>query len=88
MATAVRPTNKVIWALSEAIEEHDGEIAELLGELVDRLESEQGIARQRFDKAGQLRVAEMVLLVARLQGHTGRLASLHRQARGNEYDRR
>lgn len=87
MATAVRATNKVIWAMDEAIE-HDGEVAELLGELVNRLEGEQGAARQRFDRAGQLRVSELVLVVARLQGHTGRLASLHRQARGNVYDRR
>lgn len=88
MATAVRATNKVIWAMDEAIQEHDAEVAELLSELTNRLEREQVIARNRFDKAGQLRVSEAFLVVARLQAHVARLASLHRQARVNEYDRR
>jgi cell division septum initiation protein DivIVA len=88
MVTAVRATNKVIWAMDEAIQEHDGEVAELLSELTNRLEREQVIARNRFDKAAQLRVSEAFLLIARLQGHAARLASLHRQARVNEYDRR
>lgn len=87
MATALRATNKVIWAMQEAIA-LDAEIAEGLGALLDRLEGEQAAARNRFDKAGQLRVAEMVLMLARVQAATGRLASLHRQTKANEYDRR
>lgn len=88
MATALRATNKIIWAMDEAIAEHDGEVAELLTALTNRLEQEQEIARRRFDKGAQLRISEAFLLIARIQAHAARLASLHRQARANEYDRR
>lgn len=88
MATAVRPPNKVIWALDESIEEHDPAIADGMEELLNRIEAEKEHARRRFDRAGQLRLAELIAVLARLQQHTGRLASLHRQARSNQYDRR
>lgn len=88
MATAVRPPNKVIWALDEAIAEHDPEIAERFEELLNRIEQEKEQARRRYDKAAQLRLADMAITLARLQQHTSRLASLHRQARANQYDRR
>lgn len=88
MPTALRATNKVIWAMDEATAEHDAEIADLLTTLTNRLEQEQEIARRRFDKSAQLRISEAFLLIARIQGHAARLASLHRQARANEYDRR
>ena len=88
MATAVRPPNKVIWALDEAIDEHDPAIAEQLEQLLNRIEQEKEQAKRRYDKVGQLRLADMAITLARLQQHTSRLASLHRQARGNQYDRR
>ena len=88
MATAVRPTNKIIWAMDEAIQEHDADIAELLTRLLEILEREQEEAKRRFDKATQVRLGEAFVTLARLQSHTARCASLHRQARGNEYDRR
>jgi chromosome segregation ATPase len=88
MATAVRPTNKVIWGMTEAIEDHDADIAELLQELMSGLEGEKEMAKRRFDKVAQIRVLELYMLAARIQTHTSRLASLHRQARNNEYDRR
>ena len=88
MSTKVRPPNKVIWALDEAIAEHDPDIAELLERLLTALEREDEAARARFDKAARLRLAESFAVLARLQGHTARLASLHRQARANEYDKR
>jgi chromosome segregation ATPase len=88
MATAVRPPNKVLWSLDEAITEHDPAIAEQLEELLNRIEQEKEQAKRRYDKAGQLRLADMAISLARLQQHTSRLASLHRQARSNQYDRR
>lgn len=88
MTTKVRPPNKVIWALDEAIAEHDPDVAELLERLLTQLEREDEAARQRFDKVTRLRLAESFAALARLQGHTARLASLHRQARANEYDKR
>lgn len=88
MATAVRPPNKVIWALDEATDEHDPDIAELLTDLLNRIEKEKEQAQRRYDKAAQLRLADMAITLARLQQHTGRLASLHRQARTNQYDKR
>lgn len=78
----------MIWALDESIDEHDPAIADGLEDLLNRIERETEHARRRFDKAGQLRLAELVTVLARLQQHTGRLASLHRQARANQYDRR
>lgn len=88
MATAVRATNKIIWAMAEAIDEHDADIAELLSKLLTGLETEKETAKRRYDKGGQLRIAECISTVARIQNHTARLASLHRQAKANEYDRR
>ena len=88
MATAVRPPNKVLWSLDEAITEHDPAIAERFEELLNRIEQEKEHARRRYDKAAQLRLAEMAVTLAHIQQHTSRLASLHRQARGNQYDRR
>ena len=38
MATRVRPTNKNIWAMDEAIDDHDPDIAELLEQLMSGLE--------------------------------------------------
>jgi len=87
VSTKVRPPNKVLWALDEAIDEHDPDVAELLERLLTLLEREDEAARARFDKAARLRLAESFAVLARLQGHTGRLASLHRQARANEYER-
>lgn len=88
MATKVRPTNKNIWAMDEAIDEHDPDIAELLEELMTALEGEKQMAQRRYDKAAQIRIMEIYMLAARIQTHTGRLASLHRQARNNQYDKR
>ncbi len=87
MATKVRPPNKTLWALDEAIE-HDTDAAELLEQLLTQLEREQEEAKRRFDKAGQVRLAGAFVTLARLQAHQARVASLHRQARNNEYDRR
>lgn len=88
MSTKVRPPNKVIWALDEAIAEHDPDVAELIERLLTQLEREDEAARARFDKTTRLRLAESFAVLARLQGHTARLANLHRQARANEYDKR
>lgn len=88
MSTKVRPPNKVLWALDEAIDEHDPDVAELIEKLLTLMEREDEAARARFDKATRLRLAESFAALARLQGHTARLASLHRQARANEYDKR
>lgn len=88
MVTAVRPTNKVIWGMNEAIAEHDPQIASLEADLMAGLEAEKRDAGRRFDKGQQLRIMEIYVLAARIQTHTGRLASLHRQARANEYDKR
>jgi hypothetical protein len=87
MATKVRPPNKVLWALDEAIE-HDTETAELLTQLLHALERENEEAKRRFDKGTQVRLGQAFVTLAKLQMHTGRLASLHRQARNNEYDKR
>lgn len=87
MATAVRPPNKVLWALAECIE-HDADIAELIEALINLLERENEQAKQRFDKAGRLRLAEGFATLARLQSHAARIASLHMQAKQNQYDRR
>lgn len=84
----MRAPNKVIWALGEALEEHDPAIAELLAELVVHLEVEKEAAEARFDTKGRLRVAEMLLTAIKLQTHTSRLETIHRLARMNEYDRR
>jgi len=88
MVTAVRPTNKVIWGMDEAITEHDPSVASLLADLMAGLEAEKREASRRYDKGAQLRIMEIYVLAARVQTHTSRLASLHRQARANEYDRR
>lgn len=88
MATKVRPTNKNIWAMDEAIDDHDPDIAELLEQLMSGLEGEKEMAQRRYDKAAQIRILEIYMLAARIQTHTARLASLHRQARNNEYDKR
>lgn len=88
MSTKVRPPNKVLWALDEAIAEHDPDVAELVERLLATLEREEEAARARFDKAARLRLTESFAVLARLQTHTARLASLHRQARANEYDKR
>ena len=88
MTTKVRPPNKTLWALDEAIGEHDPDVAELIERLLTLLEREDEAARARFDKVTRLRLGEGFAVLARLQGHTGRLASLHRQARANEYDKR
>jgi hypothetical protein len=46
------------------------------------------MAQRRYDKAAQIRILEIYMLAARIQTHTARLASLHRQARNNQYDKR
>lgn len=87
MATKVRVPNKAGWALDEAIE-LDAEMAELLCELLDWLEVEGEIARNKFDTKAQLRIAKALHALARLKFHQGRLVVLHRLARQNEYDKR
>jgi hypothetical protein len=86
MVTKVRPPNKTLWALDEAIADHDPSIAELVEQLLNHLEREEEAARNRYDKTAQLRLAKAVATLARLQLHCSRLAALHRQARNNEYD--
>jgi len=86
MPTKSRVPHKALWSLDEAIEEHDPDIAELIGHLLDQLQREEEAARNRYDKTARLRLSETFATVARLQQHTTRLASLHRQARANEYD--
>lgn len=87
MAANTRPPNKVIWALDEAME-HDATLGELLDVLIDQMETEKIAAESRFDTKGRLRLSEMLLTVVRMQQETGRLETLHRLARKNEYDRR
>ena len=87
MATAVRLPNKAGWALDEAIH-LDGDIAEHIEALLDFLEHEREVARNRFDTKAQLRIADATTALARLSQASGRLATLHRLARVNEYDRR
>ncbi len=86
MPTKSRVPHKALWAIDEAIQEHDPDIAELLGELLGHIEREETAARNRYDKTARLRLSETFATLARLQQHTTRLASLHRQARANEYD--
>lgn len=87
MPTKTRVPNKALWSLDEAIVEHDPDIAELLTQLLNQLEREETAARNRYDKTARLRLSETFATLARLQQHTNRLASLHRLARQNEYDR-
>lgn len=86
MPTKSRVPHKALWSLDEAIQEHDPEIAELLGTLLDHLKREEEAARNLYDKTARLRLSETFATLATLQQHTTRLASLHRQARANEYD--
>lgn len=86
MPTKSRVPHKALWAIDEAIQEHDPDIAELLGTLLDHLKREEEAARNRYDKTARLRLSETFATLATLQQHTTRLASLHRQARANEYD--
>ena len=88
MVTKVRPPNKTIWALDEAIDDHDPDIAELMDKLACFLEREEEAARNRFDKDARLRISEAALTLTRLNMHFARLTTLHRLARANEYDRR
>ena len=67
MSTKVRPPNKVLWALDEAIAEHDPDVAELVERLLAALEREEEAARGRFDKAARLRLTESFAVLARLQ---------------------
>ncbi len=85
MPTNVRVPNKAAWALDEALE-HDPDIAELLGQLLEQLKREEEAARNRYDKTARLRLSEAFATLATVQQHTTRLASLHRQARTNQYD--
>lgn len=87
MATKVRIPNKAGWALNEALNEHDPEIAELMGMLLDQIQREREAAANRFDKSALLRLADMTATVAMLQRHISRLATIHWLARNNEYDR-
>lgn len=41
MVTKIRPPNKTLWALDEAITEHDPDLAELVEELMRFLEQEE-----------------------------------------------
>ena len=82
-----RLPNKAGWALDEAITDHDPAVAELLEELVNQVETEKAAAEHRFDKTARLRIAEMLLTLARLQQHSARLATVHQLARHNDYDR-
>ena len=88
MVTKIRPPNKTIWALDEAIAEHDADAAELVDQLAHYLEREEEMAKRRFDKDARLRIGEAALALTRLQLHLSRLATLHRLARANEYDKR
>lgn len=88
MSTIVRPPNKTLWALDEAIGEHDPALAGLMGQLVGQVKREFEAAQGRFDKPAQARMGELVLTVVEMQASVGRLALLHRMARANEYDRR
>lgn len=88
MVTKVRPPNKTLWALDECIADHDPEVAELIDKLTNILEREEGLARNRYDKDARLRISEAALTLTRLQLHLARLATLHRLARANEYDKR
>lgn len=85
MPTKSRIPHKALWALDEAID-HDPDIAELIGDLLDQLKREDEAAKSRFDKTARLRISDAFATLATLQQHTTRLASLHRQARTNEYD--
>lgn len=87
MSTPARLPNKAGWALDEALQEHDPAIACLLDDLIRHLEHEREAARSRYDKAALIRQGDALLTVNRLQQHTGRLATLHRLARTNQYDR-
>lgn len=87
MTTPVRVPNKAGWALDECLIEHDPELAELLVQLLAQMEKEREIAINRFDKNAQLRLADLLMTVAKLQIHFSRLTRLHQLARHNEYDR-
>lgn len=87
MTTRVRVPNKAGWALDECLIHHDPDLAELLVRLLDQIEREKEIAINRFDKNAQLRLAELLMTVAKLQIHFSRLTRLHQLARCNEYDK-
>ena len=87
MVTSVRLPNKAGWALDEAIQ-LDGDIAEHIATLLDALEHEREVAKHRYDTKAQLRIADAMTALARMQQATGRLATLHRLARANQYDGR
>jgi hypothetical protein len=52
------------------------------------IENERRAAKNRYDTKAQLRMADAVAALAQLQQATSRIATLHRLARSNEYDRR
>lgn len=88
MSSNTRPPNKCLWALDEAIGEHDPRLSQQMETLIKQVETEMAEAKQRFDKSAQARLGELLLTVVTMQGAIGRLALLHRMARANEYDRR
>lgn len=88
MGTVTRPPNKTIWALDEALKEHDPAIEAGLREVVRGLRREMDDAGRRADKGQQARLGEMAMTVAEMRAAFGRLHELHRLARQNDYDRR
>ncbi len=87
MSSRVRVPNKAGWALDECLTDHDPAVNCLLDDLIRHIECEREAARSRYDKPALIRQGDMLLAVTRLQQHAGRLATLHRLARANEYDR-
>lgn len=63
MSTTTRPPNKTLWALDEAIGEHDPQLAQRVEALTKQIRREMDEAGRRFDKAAQARLGEMALTV-------------------------
>ena len=88
MSTTTRPPNKTLWALDEAIGEHDPQLAQRVEALTKQIRREMDEAGRRFDKAAQARLGEMALTVLEVQISATRLQTLPQLARANDYDRR
>lgn len=87
MTTNTRIPNKAGWSLDECLTEHDPDIAELVRQLLSQIERERVAAASRYDRNMLLRLADILLVVAKIQFHISRMARLHQLARRNEYDR-
>ena len=68
MATKVRPPNKTLWALDEAIE-HDTDAAELLEQLLTQLERGAGGGEATIRQGGTGAIGGAFVTLARLQAH-------------------